>query len=72
LIRIAITSAAFEAIAATLPLGSVMFEPQIAANGERFIWLDHWTMNKLAAERRRSEGYSDVIMRLAKEETRRG
>jgi hypothetical protein len=29
MIRIAITPAAFEAIAKTLPLGSVAFEPQV-------------------------------------------
>jgi hypothetical protein len=40
MIRIAITPAAFEAIAATLPLGPVAVEPQTDANGERLIWLD--------------------------------
>jgi hypothetical protein len=35
MIRIAIAPAAFDVIAATLPLGSVAFEPQLAANGER-------------------------------------
>jgi hypothetical protein len=41
-IRISISTAAFEAIASTLPLGSVAFEPQATANGARFIWLpDH-------------------------------
>jgi hypothetical protein len=37
MIRIAITEAAFEAIAATLPLGSVSFERQADAKGER-VW----------------------------------
>jgi hypothetical protein len=35
MIRISITAAAFEAIAATPPLGSVSFEREPDANGER-------------------------------------
>ncbi len=38
-IKIAITEAAFEAIASTLPLGSVAVEPELDAKGERHIWL---------------------------------
>jgi hypothetical protein len=38
MIRISITAAAFEAIAATMPLGSVGYEAK--AKGERLIWLD--------------------------------
>jgi hypothetical protein len=38
MIRIAITSAAFEAIAATLPLGSVDFEPAVE-EGESALYL---------------------------------
>jgi hypothetical protein len=34
------------------------------ANGERFIWLEDRILNKLVAERRRGESYSDVILRL--------
>jgi hypothetical protein len=71
LIRIAITPAAFDAIAATLPLGSVTFEQQLGANGERFIWLEGRILNKLAAERRRGESYSDVILRLVEIEAGR-
>ena len=37
MIRIAITPAAFEAIAATLRLKSVGYEPQLNAKGERLI-----------------------------------
>jgi hypothetical protein len=70
MIRIAITVEAFDAIAATLPLGSVTYEPQIAANGERWVWLPKHVVDKLAAMRGRGEGYSDVIIRLAKEEGR--
>jgi hypothetical protein len=37
MIRIAITAEAFEAIVATLPLGSVGYEPQLDAQGNRFM-----------------------------------
>jgi len=38
MIRIAITPAAFEAIAAALSLGSVGYENAINERGERYIW----------------------------------
>jgi hypothetical protein len=53
-----------------LPIGSVAFEPQLGANGERFILLADHIVNKLAAERPRGEDYSDTIIRLAKQERR--
>jgi hypothetical protein len=37
MIRIAITQAAFEAIARTLPLGSVSYEAELDEKGERLI-----------------------------------
>ena len=40
MVRIAITAEEFEAIARTLPLGSVAVEPEPDANGQRLIWLD--------------------------------
>jgi hypothetical protein len=40
MIRIAITAAADEAIAATLPLGSVGYETKRTEKGEIFIWLE--------------------------------
>jgi hypothetical protein len=39
MIRIAITQAAFDAIAATLPLGSVRYECDPDEKGERLIWV---------------------------------
>ena len=39
MIRIAMTQAAFDAIASTLPLGSVAVEPEDNGRGERTIWL---------------------------------
>jgi hypothetical protein len=40
MIRIWITSAAFDVIASTLPLGSVGFERDVGAKGERLVWLE--------------------------------
>jgi hypothetical protein len=64
MIRIAITSAALGAIAATLPLGSVGFEPQTNAKGERLVWLEAPVVDRLAARRGPGESLSDVILRL--------
>jgi hypothetical protein len=64
MIRIAITSAAFDAIAATLPLDSVGYEPRLDAQGNRLVWLEERTVNQLGALRGPGESYSDVIFRL--------
>jgi len=48
-IRIAISSAAFEAI----------------QQGERYVWLENAMADRLAALRGPDESYSDVILRLA-------
>ena len=64
MIRITITAAAFEAIAATLP-SSVGVEDNRAPNGDRFIWLDPRCVDRLGAIRGPGESYSDVILRLA-------
>jgi hypothetical protein len=40
MIRIAISQAAFEAIVATLPLGSVGFENEVNERRDRLIWLE--------------------------------
>jgi len=66
MIRIAITSAAFDAIAATLPLGSMNFERHPADDGQRLVWLEPHVINKLRALRGPGESYSDVILKLAK------
>ena len=65
MIRIAISQAAFEAIAATLPLGSMSFENKINENGDRLIWLERRMLDKLRSHRRAGESYSDVILRVA-------
>jgi hypothetical protein len=65
MIRIAISAAPFDSIAATLPLGTVSFERKPDANGERLIWLAPAVINKLRYLRGPGESYSDVILRLA-------
>ena len=47
MIRLAITAEAFNAIAASLPLGSVAFEPTTEEKGQRLIWLEPHVVNKL-------------------------
>jgi hypothetical protein len=66
MIRITITLAAFEAIAATMPLGSVAYEREPDAKGERWIWLEPRFVDRLRALRGPGESCSDVILRLAK------
>jgi hypothetical protein len=66
MIRIAISRAAFEAIASTMPLGSVGYEREANANGERYVWLAPNVVDRLKAMRGPGESYSDVIMRVAK------
>ena len=39
MVRIAISVEAFEAIARTLPLGTVGYEPEANERGERVVWL---------------------------------
>ena len=67
MIRIVITQAAFDAICATLPVGSVSFENAADEHGLRFIWLEHRWLDRLNSYRRPDESYSDVILRVAAE-----
>jgi hypothetical protein len=64
-IRMAITQAAFDAIAATLPAGSVAYEPAVEDGGLRYIWLEAPWVDRLKSYRGPGESYSDVILRLA-------
>ena len=64
MVRIAISQAAFHAIAKTLPLGSVGFENKVNEKGERLIWLDRAVVDRLRSLRGPGESYSDVILRL--------
>lgn len=63
--RISISSAAFDAISAALPFGSVGYDAEIAAKGQWLIWLDNDTAEALGELRRSGESYSDVILRVA-------
>jgi hypothetical protein len=68
MIRITITPAAYAAIAGTLPWGTVGVEPKRAENGDYYIWVAPGVVNTLRALREPGESYSDVILRVAKEE----
>jgi hypothetical protein len=65
MIRIAISIEAFEAIARTLPLGSVGYENETNERGERLVWLEDAMADRLGAMRGPTESYSDVILRIA-------
>jgi hypothetical protein len=65
MIRLSITPAAFDAIAATLP-GSINVENQRAPNGPSTSGLSLGVVDWLKAMRGPGESYSDVISRVAK------
>ena len=67
MIRIAITEAAFEAIARTLPLGSVAYESATDVGDLRYIWIEARWLDRLRSYRRPGESYSEMILRLAAE-----
>jgi hypothetical protein len=67
MVRIAISQAAFDAIAKTLALGSVGYENATNERGERLIWLEPNVVDRLRAIRGPGESYNDVILRVAAE-----
>jgi hypothetical protein len=67
MVRIAISQAAFDAIAKTLPFGDVGFENATNEKGERLIWLERGVVDRLRAMRSPGGSYSDIILRLAAE-----
>ena len=67
MIKIAITQAAFDALARTLPPSNVVYEIEADEHGERYVWLEPNVVNSLKAMRGPGESYSDVILRLAAE-----
>ena len=67
MIRIAITQAPFDAIAKTLPLGSVAYEAGSTRGSALYFWLEARWLDRLKSYRGPSESYSDVILRLASE-----
>ena len=64
MICIAITAVAFDAISSSLPIGSIAYEAEVNAKGERLIWLERRWADTLDALRGKGESYSDVIIRL--------
>jgi hypothetical protein len=52
MIRSAVTEAAYEAICATLPLGSVAVEPYYNEKGERVVWLEEVWVNRARRDAR--------------------
>jgi hypothetical protein len=70
MIRIAISQAGFDAIAAILPLGSVSYENHVNERGERYVWLPPNVVDRLEAQRRPGESYSDAVMRIAADRTK--
>jgi hypothetical protein len=66
-----IAPAAFDAIAATLPEGSVGYEAQLDRQGQRLIWLTA-VVDRIEAMRGAAESYSDVILRLVEMEESAG
>jgi hypothetical protein len=69
-VRILVTEEAFEAIKATMPLGTVSFEPEVT-KGLRSIWVERAVVDKLARLRGPGETFSHVILRLAEGEAER-
>jgi hypothetical protein len=64
MIRIASTADAFDAIAAVLPSGSVLYERERTARGGYLVWLDESVVNNLGRLRGHGEDLSAVIVRL--------
>ena len=67
MIRIAITPAAYAALAGVSP-GNVGVERERAESGDVSIWLPPAVVGRLKAMRGPGESYSDVIIRLAKDD----
>jgi hypothetical protein len=67
MVRIAISQAAFDAIASMLPPGSTGYENAVNDKGERLIRIERRMLDKLNSYRRVGESYSEVILRLAAE-----
>lgn len=65
MVRIAISQSAFDAIMASMQLGSVGAENATDEQGQRLIWLEPQVLAGLRALRWPSESYSDVIIRMA-------
>jgi hypothetical protein len=67
MICITVTAEAYAAIKATLPADTQTWPTSPADQGDVIIWLDQATIDRLDALRAPCEGYSDVIIRVARE-----
>jgi hypothetical protein len=65
MVRIAISAAAFDASASTMPLGNVGLKPEREPDGSIRIWLDRRVVDRLNSMRRPHESLSDAILALA-------
>jgi hypothetical protein len=72
MIPITITAADLEALAGTLPLGSVGFERDPHAKGEHRIWLEPRVLDRLQALRGPGESYSESSSAQRKTTVARG
>jgi hypothetical protein len=68
LIRVALTDAAYDAIASTLPRGAARW-PMQRDRDQCFIQVEAAVVGRMRAMRRPDEGYSQVILRLVELET---
>jgi hypothetical protein len=65
MIRVAVTAEAFDALAAVLSSGNVLYERERTAHGGYLVWLDESVVNNLERLRGpRDEDLSAVIVRL--------
>jgi hypothetical protein len=63
MIRIALTDAAYDVIASTLPKGAARW-PMQRDRGQSFIQVEAFVVDRMRAMRRPGESYSEVILRL--------
>jgi hypothetical protein len=68
MIRFALTEAAYDAIASTLPKGAAGW-PMERDRGQCFIQVEAAVVDRMRAMRRPGESYSQVILRLVELET---
>jgi hypothetical protein len=64
MIRIAISLAAYQAIASTLPEGTARPPEPLEVGEDVALWLDHRTLAVLRMVRMSGEGYNETILRL--------
>ena len=64
MIRIAISLAAYQAIASMLPEGTARPPEPLEGGEDVGLWLDHRTLAVLRMVRVAGEGYSETILRL--------